>query len=165
MRAIASAFAMTDEVWARHANPWSVWTRVPILPLLCLGLWARAWIGWWCILPVALLVAWTWANPRVFPPPATTRSWASRAVLGERAWLARGDTPIPSHHAVWAGLLSALPALGLLPLAWGLWALDACALALGLVIMTGAKMWFLDRMVWLYQDMASAHPHYSEWRR
>ncbi len=32
---------MTDEVWDRHANPWSVWTRVVAgLPLLLGAFWA-----------------------------------------------------------------------------------------------------------------------------
>ncbi|MEL7048152.1 MAG: DUF6653 family protein, partial [Pseudomonadota bacterium] len=33
---IERAMAMDDSVWERHANPWSAWSRVPILPLLCL---------------------------------------------------------------------------------------------------------------------------------
>ena len=37
---------MDEGTWARHSNPWSVWTRVPILPLLALSIFARAWIGW-----------------------------------------------------------------------------------------------------------------------
>ena len=53
---IARAHGMDDDSWARHANPWSVWTRVPILPLLALAIWSRSWIGWWAVLPVLLLV-------------------------------------------------------------------------------------------------------------
>ncbi|WP_377193710.1 DUF6653 family protein [Ruegeria meonggei] len=38
---------MKDEVWLRHANPWSVWARVLTpLPLLALAIWSRAWIGY-----------------------------------------------------------------------------------------------------------------------
>ena len=32
---IARAFAMNDEVWARHASPWSVWMRFTVLPWYC----------------------------------------------------------------------------------------------------------------------------------
>ena len=33
---IAGAFAMTDDAWKRHANPWSVWTRFAAIPLMIL---------------------------------------------------------------------------------------------------------------------------------
>ena len=43
---IASAFGLDDEGWARHANPWSGWTRViTTLPLLIAAIWSRAWVG------------------------------------------------------------------------------------------------------------------------
>ncbi len=41
-RKIARAFAMSDEVWALHTNPWSVWTRFTVLPLLVLAIWTYA---------------------------------------------------------------------------------------------------------------------------
>ena len=28
-----------------------------------------------------------------------------------------------------------------------------------------AKMWFIDRMVWLFDDMAREHPAYADWLR
>lgn len=148
------AMGMSDTVWAAHANPWSVWTRVPILPLLALAIYARAWIGWWCLAPVALLVAWTFLNPRAFPPPASLDSWASRGVLGERVWLARKERPVPEHHRVAAHLLTAVSASGLVPLAWGLWTLDPWATVAGVILATGGKLWFVDRMVWLYDETA-----------
>ena len=55
---LARLHRMYERTWQRHANPWSVWTRVPIGPLLVLAIYARLWIGWWCLLPVALLVLW-----------------------------------------------------------------------------------------------------------
>ncbi|MEM6549606.1 MAG: DUF6653 family protein [Pseudomonadota bacterium] len=165
MQWIADLFAMDEETWARHANPLSGWTRVPILPLICLFLCARAWIGWWCLLPIALLLFWTWYNPRAFPPPETTDAWASRAVMGERVWLARDKVPIPAHHALWADILTWAPVIGLMPLVWGVIAIEIWPLILGLVLTVGVKLWFLDRMVWLYQDMATQHPAYAAWQR
>ena len=54
---LARAFQMSPEVWARHANPLSVWTRYAALPVLIFAIWSRAWIGWWSVLPVlAVLV-------------------------------------------------------------------------------------------------------------
>ena len=77
-RAAAAAFRLDAEGWARHANPWSGWTRFATLPLLALACWSRAWIGWWAALPLALLLAWLWLNPRAFPPPRRWDAWMSR---------------------------------------------------------------------------------------
>jgi len=165
MGRLAASFAMTDPVWERHANPWSGATRLPILPLLALAIFARAWIGWWCLVPIAILLAWAWANPRAFGPPAHTRHWMSRAVLGERVWLNAETVTIPPHHAraaLWLGILSGA---GLVPLAWGLWVLDPWAVVAGCVVTVLAKLWFLDRMVWLFADMAERHPPYAAWLR
>jgi len=49
---ISSAFRMDEETWLRHANPWSVWTRLTALPLLVAAFWSREWVGWWAIIPV-----------------------------------------------------------------------------------------------------------------
>ncbi len=43
---IANLFQMKDEVWARHANPWSGLTQFPILPLIIVSIWSRTWIRW-----------------------------------------------------------------------------------------------------------------------
>lgn len=162
---VARAMAMDEAAWERHANPWSGWSRVAIAPVVVAAIWARVWIGWWCLLPIALAVAWVWANPRAFAPPAHSRAWMSRAVLGERVFLARGRVAIPTHHLWWANALSLIAALGLGPLVWGLWALEIWPTLLGLGLAMGAKFWFLDRMVWLYADMAARHPPYAAWGR
>jgi hypothetical protein len=145
---------MDDAAWARHANPWSVWTRVPILPLLALAVWSRVWIGWWALVPIALLLAWTWMNPRAFPAPRTTESWASHAVLGERLWLARRAVPVPPRHRVLPHVLNAIAALGGVLLLYGLVWLVPWAALTGLAVALLAKLWYLDRMTWLVADMA-----------
>jgi len=161
---IARAHRMDERAWACHANPWSVWTRIPILPALALTAWSREWIGAWALLPAAMLLGWTWANPRAFAPPASTDNWASRAVIGERLWLSRPDHPVPPHHRLLPHLLNALAALGGVALAWGLIRLDGVLALSGLATALGAKMWFLDRMVWLTHDMRD-DPRMRDWTR
>ena len=150
--------SMDDDAWARHANPWSVWTRFSCLPLICLAVWSRVWIGWWAVLAVALAVFWTWLNPRLFSPPRSTDSWASRGALGERLFLNRKQVAIPPHHERAALLLAWASATGLPPLIYGLWALDFWATVAGVVLTVGPKFWFVDRMVWLQRDMQRETP-------
>lgn len=154
LQRIEKTMGMDDAVWARHASPWSVWTRVPILPLLALAIWSRVWLGWWCFAPIAALMIWTYFNPRAFPAPPNLDTWASKGVLGERVFLARKTKPIPQHHVTWGILLSVVAGVGLIPLIYGLWALNVWAVVLGLTITVGGKLWFLDRMVWLLADTA-----------
>jgi hypothetical protein len=47
-RSFAERFmGMSDDVWSRHANPRSGWSRMTIPPLFALAVWSRDWIGWW----------------------------------------------------------------------------------------------------------------------
>lgn len=154
---------MTDEIWERHANPWSVWSRVIVLPLLTVSIWSRVWIGWWAVLPVAALMIWTWINPRIFRKPKSTDNWSSKAVLGERVWLKRSTVPIPEHHDQASRILSYVPMVGLVPYVHGLIIQSPGGTTVGLVLIVIGKLWFLDRMVWLYGDMKDEQPQYSEW--
>jgi hypothetical protein len=157
-RHLAAAFRLDEAGWARHANPWSGWTRMAILPLLALVGWSRAWIGWWALLPLLLLIGFTWVNPRLFPPPARWDAWISRGVLGERLWVARDRVPVPAHHRRLPPLLSAVGAAGMLLLLYGVAMLEIWPTLLGLVVAYLAKLWFIDRMVWLHQDMGGGTP-------
>jgi hypothetical protein len=49
-RFAARLMAMDDRAWARHANPWSVWTRFATLPFLLLagGAGSGSAPGSWC---------------------------------------------------------------------------------------------------------------------
>lgn len=150
---IATVFVMSEEAWARHANPWSVWTRNTALPLLIIAVWSRVWLGWWAIVPTALALLWTWLNPRLFPKPPSTNNWASKSVLGERIWLNRKNLPIPPHHRTVPNILSGVAAIGVLFVVWGVAKLDIWPTLLGSAVVYLAKLWFLDRMVWLYEEM------------
>ena len=73
--------------------------------------------------------------------------------------------PIPPHHARAAAVLAALNGLGIIPYVWGLFQLDAWATVAGIAIIMLAKLWFLDRMVWLFEDMKDSHDEYRNWLR
>ena len=150
---IASAFGVEGEAWLRHANPWSVYTRIPIPAALALAVWSRDWIGWWSLLPIALVAVWTVVNPTAFPPPRSLDHWASKAVLGERLWTSRSSVPIPTGQRRAPNVLAAISALGVPVLVWGLVDLNVWMVLTGLAVQTMGKAWFMDRMVWLYDDM------------
>lgn len=154
---------MNDEAWARHASPWSVYSRFAILPLIALAVWSRIWIGWWALLPLLLTLVLVWWNPRAFAPPGRSDSWASRGTFGERVFLNRKAVPIPDHHCRWAIGLTWASAAGVPVFVYGLWMLDPWATLLGIVVIVGAKTWFVDRMVWLYDEMKDADPDYRRW--
>ena len=160
---VTSLFGLNDETWIRHSNKWSVWTRLLILPLLAIAIWSRVWIGWYSLLFVVILLFWTWINPRFFRKPKTTKHWASKAVFGERVWLKTKELPIPKHHKSAIAVLNTVTGLGLPFLAWGLYALHVWSIILGLTLVILGKMWFLDRMVWVYEDMKNKSKKYLSW--
>lgn len=164
IRVMERGMGLDEDGWLRHANPLSVYTRYSVLPLFVLAVWSRLWIGWWSLVPLALVAVWARVNPHLFPAPVCTRSWASRAVMGERVWLNRGTVPIPASDAAWAAGLSVLNGLGLIPLAWGLWAFDPGWTVAGVAIIMIGKSWFLDRMALLF-DRMSGHEAYRGWLR
>ena len=89
----------------------------------------------------------------------------SKGVLGERVWLNRNKVPIPTHHLRAGHLLSLLPLIGLAPFAWGLVKLDLWATMSGMALTMIAKLWFLDRMVWLFDEMVERNEVYRGWLR
>lgn len=156
---------MTDTVWEHHANPMSGWSRVPVLPLLALSIWCRIWIGWLCAVPIGLIMLWIWLNPRVFPIPTSTDNWMSKGVLGERVWLNKKTIPIARHHFTIATKLNLLAGLGMIPAVIGLYQLNGWMTISGITTMMMAKLWFLDRMVWLFEEMKDTNKIYASWLR
>ncbi|MDB5533692.1 MAG: hypothetical protein JWO28_2007 [Hyphomicrobiales bacterium] len=77
----ARSFGMTDEAWQHHANPWSVYTRLAAIPAGILAIWSRTWLGWWALIPVALVIVWLCLNPAVTEP----RNWGSKRHLRREA--------------------------------------------------------------------------------
>ena len=156
---------MDDTTWARHANPWSVYTRFGASVPIFIALWSAHWIGWWSLIPIGLMGLFVFLNPRLFPAPETADSWGARGVLGERVFLNRKAVPIPAEHLSFAWIATGLSGLFMLVGIWGyatgdFWA--ACAGWFGSVM---AKGWFVDRMAWLWEDMKDKDPAYAAWAR
>ncbi|MEO1140043.1 MAG: DUF6653 family protein [Pseudomonadota bacterium] len=143
--------SMDDTAWARHANPLSAYSRFTILPLLSLAIWSRVWLGWGVVALVILVLIWTWVNPRLFPPPKSLDNWASRGVLGERVFLNRRND-VAAHHRAWADRLSLGSLPGAVVLVIGLIWLWPWWVIFGIALTVLPKVWFVDRMVWLYAD-------------
>lgn len=162
-RGIAAAFAMDEAAWRRHANPWSVWTRAVTLPLIVLAVWSRTWLGWWALGPITVVGLWTWLNPRLFPRPSSTDNWASMGVMGERVWLNRDKVPVPRHHRLAPVILMGVSGMGVVLIVWGLVELAVWPTLLGMALAILSKLWFVDRMVWLYAEMRDATPEYRSW--
>lgn len=68
-------------IFARHSNPWSAWTRWATTPLVLMPVWTRRWSH------AAAIGLWFAVNPVIFPKPLDDRNWATRAMLGEEAWI------------------------------------------------------------------------------
>jgi len=159
---IAALFRLTDDNWMKHANPWSVRTRYSVLPLLVLAFWSRVWIGWWFVVPAILSLAWMIINPVFFKKPATTNTWESKSVLGERVWANRDRIPVPHHHQTLPRILNGISSVGMLLSVWGIITLSVWPAVTGVALAYVGKSWYLDRMVWLYEDMKHLS-EYSAW--
>lgn len=158
--------SMDDKVWDRHANPWSVWTRVLTgLPVILISIWSIKPCGWWSIAIIALAIFWIWINPRLFSPPKNTNNWASKVTFGERVWLNRSTQPIPKHHAQWALSLSIISGMGFFIAIIGAYHNILFPTIAGGLIGWFGKMWFCDRMVWLYENMQDKNSEYQSWQR
>jgi len=144
---ITRLLLMSDAAWERHANPWSVWTRiVTCLPLFTLAVWSRAWIGWGAVIPVLISLLWIWLNPRVFPVPKSLDNWASQGVLGERIWLERKRIAIPRRYLVTGRILLLIGTVGLIPYAWGLWAQSLRYVLIGGFLLYAGKLGYFAEM-------------------
>jgi hypothetical protein len=70
---------------------------------------------------------------------------------------------MPSHHQTAIGILKLVTFIGFLLAVCGLVIVHAWLTIVGTVITILGKTWFLDRMVWLYQDLCAESSEYKSW--
>lgn len=146
--------SMNDEVWLRHANPWSVWTRIPFIFILVPVAYSWKWLGWYILIPLSIACLWIYLNPRIFPPVKEINSWGSKAVMGEKIFTERKTKgyELPNHHIKMSNILTTASALFFIPAIAGIVILNPWMTAIGTLASWLCKMWFIDRMVWIYND-------------
>jgi hypothetical protein len=83
--------------------------------------------------------------------------------MGERVWLNRDTIPVPVYHRKIPNILSAVSGIGMLFVFWGVLVFDLWPPLFGMALVYSGKVWFLDRMVWLWQDMQDADTGYRLW--
>lgn len=158
---ISRIFWLQDDKWLNHANPISVRTRFIILPFIVLAIRSRVWFGCFCIIFVFIILIWVFINPIFFKKPKTTNNWASKCVLWEMILSNSNNIKIPNHHIIAKNILLVIQLIGLIVLIYGLYYLYFWPTLLWCVLIYFGKMWFLDRMVWLCEDMKN-HPEYKK---
>jgi len=121
----------------KHANPWSIWTRFATLPFLVFAIWSRVWIGWYCLIPIGILIFWLIINPTLFKKPKNFDNWGSKSVLGEKYWSNRKDTPRAKTPIF---ILTTLQSIGGVLLSIGLWRLDISLSIIGTITVYLSKM-------------------------
>jgi len=145
---------MKEAAWARHTNPWSVWTRFVGGCLLFVALYNHL---WWVLTGVVIFLI---VNPFLFPEPKSKESWASRSILGERLWTLKWHWDFPMAISALGGLFAVLAFMvAYFRLFWPTVILVVLVLVL--------KAIFLHLMVRLYDDQRREHwerQHGSEYR-
>jgi len=161
---VAKLFGLRGDRWIRHANPLSVWTRFSVLSLLALAVWSRVWIGWYSLIAVAIAFAWMMLNPLLFAKPRSTKNWATKGVFGERIWSERKNLTIPEQFkSPVPNVANAYAVLEMALLIYDLIALQVIPVLAGIVIAHGGKLWYLDCMVLLFEDMKTRNSDIAGW--
>ena len=87
-----------------------------------------------------------------------------KSVFGERIWTDRRNTQIPDQFTSRVpNLANAYSCIGLAMLVYGVVALDVWLTIAGIVIVHGGKLWYLDRMVLLFEDMKQRDANVASW--
>ena len=84
--------------------------------------------------------------------------------FGERIYLNRSkENLIPTHHLRMCRIIMALQIVGVPFWCYALYAYKYDSVVLGTLWLMFTKMWFVDRMVWIYQDVKNLNPDYQTW--
>ncbi len=121
---------LADLMWARHRNPWSGWTRIALGVALPFVLWSN---DPWATAALVVLVV---TNPFWFPPPRDDRALMTRAVDGERAFLATAPWTLKA-------MLLWVPAPLAVGAVWALWSHQLGWSLLLIVTLYAGKILFL----------------------
>lgn len=148
--AMAADSMMAHDSWRRHANPWSVWTRLATVPFIAAAIYSRVWLGWWSLLAFLAVAIWLWLNVRIFAPVTKADRWESRAIFGEWLWINRARLDLPPNllHAAFAPLAASFvaAAVGAFGVIW----LEPWPTLVGSIGVIAGQFWFLSALAALF---------------
>ena len=128
--------------WKRHSNPKSVWTRIPIAPVVAYAIYRRSWR--------VLLLAGLWGivNPIFFSPPEDEDAWMTRGVLAQQWWVRKEGNGIlgtsgPNIFST-AGVLTTIYTL------YAAWQQRPLETALGTILTVVLNFWWLRHLIVRY---------------
>lgn len=105
----------SDRHWAGRSNPWCVTTRLAAALALIWAVNSYRDLGPYALVPIGSCLFFIIINPFIFPAPRDDSKWATKSVLGQRAWRGtprRWDWPtlyrILSGTIYFAGLVASL---------------------------------------------------------
>ena len=125
--------------WKRHSNPKSVWTRIPIAPVVAYAIYRRSWR--------LLLLAGLWgiANPIVFSPPEDEDAWMTRGVLAQQWWVRKeGNGILGTAGPNMFSTAALLTTIYTLHAAWQQRQLET---ALGTILTVLLNFWWLRKLI------------------
>lgn len=143
---------LSDDTWRRHANAWSVWTRLAAAPAMIVSIWSRTWWGAWSLLPIGILAVFLIANPRMFPPVRVPVRWVEKGIFGERIWLEQSERLTPGEHRTFRCLM-APPLFSFGTLAIGLWKYSVWLTVLGTLVLVAGQLARLRLYATLYDRL------------
>ncbi|MFI6921818.1 DUF6653 family protein [Nonomuraea spiralis] len=150
-QAAAATFGLNDDSWKRHANAWSVWTRMAGLAPILLPIYFRDALGWWAPAPIVAGVIWMWLNPHAFKPVYEPRSWAEKGIYGEKMYAADHSLAAEAHRPALRWLI-AMAALGAAIMVYGLVRVEAWPAVFGWALIFISQLWQIDRFVAIYEE-------------
>jgi len=103
-----------------------------------------------------------WETRRFLLPERAGKEGAGRS-RPLRWGLNRKEVAVPRHFEPVIKVLNAISGVGTLLCFCGLIALSFWMTIFGMAVLLLGKSWFLDRMVWLYDEMKDTHSEYGKW--
>jgi len=78
-------------------------------------------------------------------------------------WLNRDEVAVPRYHIIVSNILNAISSAGMGLSIWAIVTLSVWPAILGISLAYLGKSWYLDRMVWIYEDMKNENEEYRSW--
>ena len=133
------------DVWDRHSNPLSGWTRLAATPVLVYALFTRRWTL------LAATIGFLVVNPVLFPAPEEPRSGAfMHDVVRAEEWWVAADRPM--FGTGYPEVINIATTIGAGLALWSAWRRNLLGAVVGTITLMAGKLWFVGALVRAYRD-------------